>query len=263
MDYIVKPFIHFVNEQDNNQSENSALYYKYADQLNDFKQERDLRDLLKLTDSILIDLKVKYLWNYEFKRFSYNHFSLNIKIHVVPDPKIINQKLKVNKLTENQYADLWASWLVDQEQILFDDINFSWVKDVAHSGTGFLLIRPSSPDSNFDFTEDIIELLDMYIQEKNKYKNSEEWLLSKNNIDNPNIITMVELGMLEESDIVANIKKSCLIAYDSLLETKDDIIDIRENLDSIQNKINEFKKNALNWFYEYLEMEREYITIRE
>lgn len=258
MGNIVISFSNFVKESRVYYDETPNLYPQYKEELDDFAIENEILHLISDIEQTWINMKNKYWWNRERSWYRNDHFAIDAKVYIFPDQDKIKEILG-KEINDEEYGRLWYTWLEDQREALVDDIDFSWVKDVSWGGKsgGWLLVAPNSTEN--DAQEQIEELINLYLEEKNNLKNSDSWAEYKQYLEDQDYEYMVKMGMVDEpNQLIQGLKESAKTAIDVLTETRQDMETMISGLDEIIKKINNFKQKGEKWFYDYLEQEKEF-----
>jgi hypothetical protein len=257
MGSIVKSFIEFVNEGRAYYNEQPTLYPYYKDKLNDFAFEHELLSLVQEIEQTWINMKNKYWWNREY-RASNKHFALDVKVYIWPDVEKAEAALG-REISEDGLHRLWYQWMDDQREAFVDNINYSWVKDVSFGGKsgGWLLVAPNVTED--DAKEQIEELVNIYLSEKKNLQESESWPEYKQYLEDQDYSHMVHMGMIDEPEMISDLRDSGVNAIKILTESRDDINEMITGLEAIEKMVDEFRKEGAQWFYDYLEQERSFI----
>ena len=190
------------------------------------------------------------------RQYGKAHYALNMKIHVYPDleewAKARGEEDLEDVNDEMMNAD-WYGYMEDTFVIYAKDYkeSFSWVKEVGAGGAsgGWLLIYPET-------THDDIEN-DSYHQIENYLEDYDESALElvPDLITNPDQTNrLAELGLIEDDDL-DNAKKAMkwrLALLKWIDEELTKLAEVKEDLATITREIENFRKNAEAYFYEWI-----------
>jgi len=234
----------------------TTLDKEYEDQLSDFNYESEILSLIEKLERYWIKMEKDYLWNREYRySLKFPHFALYAKLDY-PDLEKISKIIKDDEADDDELLDIWYKWIMYQRAIFIDDLDYSWIKHVGWGGNsgGWILL---TPNINYDdVVNDITELLELYISEKNEIKNNvSNWEYIMNNLEDLDYIQLSEIGLIEMPEEIINLKKSADIVIKITQESLQEAKNIEADLVEINNRLIKFKQNADSYFYSYLEEE--------
>jgi hypothetical protein len=255
MNKFVLNFSKFISENRRVYDEEPTLSKEYGYLFSDFLFEDDVKTLIYDIEEKWIELKNQYWWNRESPDFRTDHFALDVKVYIWPEDDRIKDVLKVPELTEEECSNIWWKWMNDQRDVLTDGIDFAWVKTVGWGGKsgGLLLISPNVTQN--DMQEQVEEIARMYKIEKEALEESGQMEIAKKFANTEEYDYMVKIGMVHEVDEVNSLRASIGIIEKSLTETLADLLDMETGLQQVVDQVERFRKEGLQWFYEYLQME--------
>jgi hypothetical protein len=183
------------------------------------------------------------------------HYALNMKIQVYPDleewAKARGEE-DLDDVNDEMMADDWYRYMEDTYAVHVEDYkeSFSWVKEVGVGGAsgGWLLIYPKA-------THDDIEN-DSYHQIEDYLDYAESALeLVPDLINSPDETNrLAELGLIED-DVLDNAKTAMkwrLALLKWIDEELTKLAEVKEDLATITREIENFRKNAETYFYEWV-----------
>lgn len=230
------------------------LAEEYKIDLIDFNYESTILSLINNIEILWIEMEKDYWWNREYQHsLKFPHFALYAKLNYL-DLEKVSKIIGDNELNDDELVDIWYNWIVDQREIFIDDLDYSWIENVSWGGKsgGWCLI---TPNINYDdMLEDITNLLDNYISEKNEIKNNvSNWEYIKSTLEDPESSQLREIGLIEISEDAINLKESGDIVIKTLNENLQETKNLQLDLLEINNRLIKFKQNADSYFYSYLE----------
>ena len=183
------------------------------------------------------------------------HYALNMKIWAYPDleewAKARGEE-DLEDVNDEMMTDDWYRYMEDTYEMHAEDYkeSFSWVKEVGAGGKsgGWLLIYPET-------THDDIEN-DSYHQIEDYLDYDESALeLVKDVITNPDETNrLAEIGLIDADDL--DMAKGAMKWRLALLKWIDEeltkLAEVKEDLATITREIENFRKNAETYFYEWV-----------
>ena len=237
---------------------NNSLAAVYANQLGDFTLEQELLRKLEIFEA-KVDEVFSDNWNLNrgrgYRNSNGDYFALNVKVHVWPSTDEVESKFGI-ELDGEYLSDIWYRWLQDQAEMFEEDVeqSFDWVKHVGWGGNsgGWLHIEP---DNGADrLLENAEEEIQMYLDNKEDFEEDELAEIA-NSINSPEWKRLAELGLVEDEDAVRTIVNGLNDVIKWLDDETKNLIQIEQDLNSIQRQHKEFEHNAEKYFMDFLEEE--------
>lgn len=254
MGKIVLDFSNFVNEY-KRFDETLSWSKQYQALFAEFPFEKGITDMIDELDKKWTDLKNRYNWNRESRNFRTGHFAMDVKVYIWPDHEKAKEALNYPSLSEEGLYDWWYRFLNDQREALVDGIDYSWVKDVGFGGTsgGWLVVAPSTTDD--DCLENIEDMANSYQQTKDDAKTEDDYADIAPYVDEDDYEELVQAGMLTEPHGVSELRTEAATIKTTLEKELEEVNRIEPDLQAILARVEEFRKNGEELFYQYL---REY-----
>jgi len=252
MNEIVLNFSNFINES---RRFDDTLTWgdPYQGLFNDFPFEHGILELIKSVDRKWIELKNKYNWGREGRDFPSGHFVMNIKVYNIwPDKKKAEEAMNYSNLSDDELYNWWYRFLNDQREALTDGIDYGWVDYVGFGGKngGWLVVVPVATDD--DCHNRIEDMTYDYegIKESAKEEDSYEGFVELS--DDENYEELVKSGMIDEPYEVQELREEAEKIRTFLTNELEKLQSIDSNLQEVLARVQKFRENGEEWFYDYL-----------
>ena len=250
---MIKTFSQFITEARRWVDIELSLSRDYGRDFTDFYFEEGITDLMDDVQRMWGELENEYWWNRESRNFREDHFAIDAKIHVWPDFDEIRTAVGMNEdeLSDDSIDSMWWSWIEDQREFFQEDITelYSWIANTGWGGNsgGWLIIQPDV--NGEDFISSIEDELMTYHDTKTDLKDDEErWEELVKRAHDPKFLRLVKLGLAEEADDLAYLKKDADAIRETLKTEMARVEQIWNDLKEISDRPQKFAQQAQKLF---------------
>ena len=234
----------------------TAFEFSPAD-FNDFEFEKELPSLIAEVAEYWNTLRDDYEWNRESRDFRYDHFAVNVKMHIWPDFDKCREILGDSDITDDQLDQKWGQFIEDSREMYQEDIEeiYSWIENTGFGGRsgGWLVITVNSAITNVE--EDVQTLIYEYTEMKADMKADDDWQEMIDLVNADHYKELMEIGVADYPEELSELKNTALKFKSTLRDDLQTMQRISQDLEDIWMRSRKFEENAAKYFYDQLSYE--------
>ena len=252
MKSFVLSFTQFVNES-KEVNELPYIYQKYKSLFDTFDFEKDIPEQIETCESKWIELKRKYNWNTRSREYNGDHFVINMKVYIWPDINKAREVTGIPELEKKELTELWNEWFSIKQEDFINSIDYSWIKNVYSGGSsgGWLILGVGS-DTDSGLEERLEEHCIQYKNLKTTVLTDDRILEIVPLVNNSDYQTLIDLGLTEQIEEIKELIENLEYFRKDLIELDETLNSIESNIQELLTRIENFRKNGLAEFYEYI-----------